>query len=530
MSVRHVSKYSLVRGVLPILLVCSLAMLGNPAHGQNTNSPEIVPQVLGEVSAPELRTPEQMSQAESAALAAPEQQRLVPFLPGISPSEYDAAKNAATLSAAPGDLAVKPSALAGVGPVSIILDGSGINQTAAGGAFPPQTHVAVSSTQLVEVVDSRFVVFSKNSLSSSLGSASLRAFFGNIVGTSDVIVQPRVIFDRDAQRWIIVASRLPASSADTVHRLLLGVSKTADATGSFFVFPLNFFGSSFQNGDRVDLPQLGLDQGSVLITANVGSTSVRFAIVVAINKAKLYSGISSQAAIFGVRNLVAPPIVRDHNPKSFFVGTSITGSGNTLQLFTLTNSSNPSTARLTGPVNIPVPAYSIPPNARQFGTTDRLQTFDDRFENASTQIGNDLWQVHTIASNGHPKPKFYRVNTATNKVTLSGLISASATSDDWNASIAANDLDLPVVTWSSTDSLARINAQVRAASGPVGPGTVLVTSPTFYHPTNSGVEPWGNYSAVTVDPLLSNTAWLVNEKIDSGSVWGSQIARVIFTR
>jgi hypothetical protein len=528
MSVRHVIKFSLIRCVLSVLLVCSLAMLGNPAHGQDTNGPEIVPQVFSEVSAPELRTPEQMIQSESAELAAPEQQRAVPFLPGISPSEYDAAKNAAALSPVPGDLAVKPGDLAGGGSVGIILNGSGINQTAAGGAFPPQTHGAVSRTQFVEVVDLRFVVFSRNSLSSPLGSASLRAFFGNLVGTSDVIVQPRVIFDRDAQRWIIVASRLPASSTDTVHRLLLGVSKSSDATGPFFIFPLNFFGSAFQNGDRVDLPQLGLDQGSVLITANVGSNSVRFAVVVAINKANLFNNTAVQPKVFGVKNLVAPPIVRDHNPKSFFIGTPINGNGNTLQLFTLTNSSNSSTANLTGPVNIPVPAYSIAPNAHQFGTTDLLQTFDTRFENASTQIGNDLWNVHTIASNGHPKPKFYRVNTVTNTVSSSGFISASATSDDWNASIAANDLDHAVVTWSSTDAPAHINAQVRAASGPVGPGTVLVTSPTFYHPTNSGVEPWGNYSAVTIDPLFSNNAWLVNEKINSGSVWGSQIARITF--
>jgi hypothetical protein len=528
MSVRHVIKFSHIRCVLSVLLVCSLAMLGNPAHGQDTNGPEIVPQVSGEVSAPELRTPEQMSQAESAALAAPEQQQVVPFLPGITPSEYEAAKNAAALSPVPGDLAVKPGALAGGGSVSIILNGSGINQTAAGGVFPPDTHGAVSRTQFVEVVNLRFVVYSRNSLSSPLASATLRGFFGNLVGPTDVIAQPRVIFDRDAQRWIIVASRLPASSTDTVHRLLLGVSKTADATGAFFVFTLNFTGSSFQNGDRVDLPELGLDQGSVLITANVGSTSIRFAVIVAIPKAQAYNGLSFQPALFGVRNFVAPPIVRDHNTKSFFIGTPINVNGNTLQLFTLTNSSNSSTARLTGPVNIPVPAYSIPPNAHQFGTTDLLQTLDDRFENASTQIGNDLWQVHTIASNGHPKPKFYRVNTVTNTVTSSGIISASATSDDWNASIAANDLDQAVVTWSSTDASAHINAQVRAASGPVGPGTVLVTSPTFYHPTNSGVEPWGQYSAVTIDPLFTNNAWLVNEKIISGSVWGSQIARISF--
>ena len=529
MSVRHVSKCSLVRCAWPVLLVSSLAMLGNPAHGQDKNAPEILPQVLGEVSAPELRTPEQMSQAESVA---PEQQRVVPFAPAISRSEYDAAKKAAALGPVLDGLAVKPGALVGGGSVGIILNGSGLNRTTSGGGLRPDTHGAIGHTQFVEVVDQRVAVFSRNSLSSPLKSTSLNAFFG--AGTSDFVAQARVIYDRDAQRWIVTATRFPNSSTDPVHRLIFAVSKTSDATGGFFIFHLDFFGSApagaFQNGDRVDLPQLGLDQGSVLVTGSVvgSDNSIRFVVLTALPKANVYnSSLSFQPAIFAVPfKTLAPPIVRDHNAKSFFIGAL--GNSNTLNLFTLINSSSFSTAKLFGPVNIPVPAYSIPPNARQFGTTALLETFDDRFENASTQIGNDLWQVHTIALNGHPKPKFYRVNTVTNTVTSSGIISASATSDDWDASIAANDLDQPVVAWSSTDPSAHINAQVRVASGPVGPGTVVVTIPTFYHPTTSTVQPWNEYSAVTIDPLFTNNAWLVNEKIISGSVWGSQIARITF--
>jgi hypothetical protein len=57
---------------------------------------------------------------------------------------------------------------------------------------------------------------------------------------------------------------------------------------------------------------------------------------------------------------------------------------------------------------------------------------------------------------------------------------------------------------------------------------VLFTSPTFYHPTTDNPERWGDYSAVTIDPVFQNNAWLVNEKINSQFVWGSRFGHVTF--
>ena len=64
-------------------------------------------------------------------------------------------------------------------------------------------------------------------------------------------------------------------------------------------------------------------------------------------------------------------------------------------------------------------------------------------------------------------------------------------------------------------------------------GTVLFTSPTFY--TNFR---WGDYSAVTLDPKAysitggtcdaGRRAWIVNEKINSQTIWGSRIGRIGF--
>jgi hypothetical protein len=525
MSVRHVIKCSLSRCVLPILLVCSLAMPGNRAHGQDMDGPEIAPRGFAEAPAANLRTPEQMTQAESAALSVTKQQLGVPFLPTISRDEYDAAKNAAI----PGSALAQPGAFAAsLGAAQILLNGPGISQTAAGGVFPPDTHGAVGATQFVEVVNSRVVVYSKNFLSPPLKSTSLSAFFG----TSEFVFRARVVYDGDWQRWIIVATRLSTSSTDTVRRFFLAVSKTSDATGAYFTTPVFFNGSDFQNGNWWDYPELGIDQDAVLITGNIINSPVapftfRFAALMPIAKARIYNGLPFNVPVFAnLMGTLAPPIVRDQNASTFLIAAP--PNSNALKKYTLLNSSRVPGVALFGPVDIPVPAYSIPPNASQFGTTKQLATLDSRFVNASTQIGDELWQVHTIAMNGRPSPKFYQVNTATNTVTSSGFFFASPTSNDWNASIAVNDRNQAVATWSSTDASARINAQVRVASGPAGTGTALFTSPTFYSPTTSTVQPWGDYSAITIDPVRPNDAWLVNETNDSASVWGSQIGHVTF--
>ena len=154
--------------------------------------------------------------------------------------------------------------------------------------------------------------------------------------------------------------------------------------------------------------------------------------------------------------------------------------------------------------------------------------------NASTQNGNDLWQTHTIALSGSATPKFYRINTAVNTISQSGFFFQTNTSDDFNASITANANGDSFVTWTATDPANSRNAQVmfsgkRSADTaiPAAGGVVGVISSTFYDTTDAK-ERWGDYSAITIDPSSTSKAWLVNQKINSTTVWGSQIVQVSF--
>ena len=275
---------------------------------------------------------------------------------------------------------------------------------------------------------------------------------------------------------------------------------------------------------------LGMSQDAIIITANIFDSGDNYVTtrMFTIAKARLYNGLNLIIPFFsGLAGTLAPPIVLDQNCKAFLAAAPENGTA--ITKYTLENASFPSCATLS-PSTITVPVYNLPPNASQPGTTAVLDTLDSRFVNASTQNGNSLWQIHTINNNGRPTSKFYEFNTATNTIIQSGFVSASATSHDWNASIAANTTNDVYVVWSSTNPGAGVNVQIRYSgrrnadpAGVISSGSTLFTSPTYY----TGFR-WGDYSAVTLDPRNPLRAWIVNEKVNGTSMWGSRIGKIGF--
>jgi hypothetical protein len=453
--------------------------------------------------------------------------REIPFRPTMDRSEYDAAKARANFY---GPAAAKPftetfTPLAT--PVIRQTNFAGHSQTE--GLRPPDTHGAVGTTHFVQVTNSHIDMWTRqNTPRLPLAkSVTLADFFGY---TTETLFDPRVVYDSTWNRWIVTADAFAESA--TVQRFFIAVSTSADPTSTFFIYNLNvnFFG----NNNFWDFPQLGIDQDAVLFTANIfnGPTFLG-ADFFAIAKARLYNGLGFTVPVFtGLVGTLAPPIVRDQNASTFLIAAP--PSGTTLRKYTARDTSKAFGITLVGPASITVPSYTVPPDAHQPGTTTLLDTSDSRFVNASTQNGNDLWQTHTIALGGFPAPKFYRINTSTNTVSQSGFYFASATSDDFNASIAANDAGNCFVTYTSTDASVGRNAQVRlsgklSADAGISAGPNAFTSPTFYHPSTDNPERWGDYSAVTTDPLNAANAWLVNEKVNPGGLlWGSRIVRFGF--
>ncbi|MBI1744101.1 hypothetical protein HYR54_13690 [Candidatus Acetothermia bacterium] len=403
----------------------------------------------------------------------------------------------------------------------VISTGDIEGATDVDGLIPPDTHGAIGSDEFVEVTNSHIDIFPRNDPANRT-SLSLAAFFGYF---NQTLFDPRVVYDSTWNRWIVTADAFPDPKLDNIQSYFIAVSLTPSAAGPFFIYQLNV---TFNQGDFWDYPQLGIDQDSVIITANIFGAQGDFkgADMFAVAKARLYNGLGFSVPVFvGLEATLAPPIVLDQNPNTFLVAAP---GGNVLALYTLQNSSNAGIA-LFGPVEVLVDPYAAPGPAAQPGTSATLDTLDGRFVNASTQVGNSLWQVHTIDLGGLPTPKYYQIDTSANAILRTGTFFASQSSYDFNASVAANSDNDVFFTWTSIDPNAGINAQVRFAgidhndNSEPGAGLDLFTSSTFF----TGGR-WGDYSAVTVDPLNSREAWFVNEDVVPNGDWGSRIGSVGF--
>ncbi|HEY9073957.1 MAG TPA: hypothetical protein VIN67_07460, partial [Desulfobaccales bacterium] len=369
-------------------------------------------------------------------------------------------------------------------------------------------------------------------------SVPLSSFFGY---TTQGLFDVRAYYDHDANRWLMSADAFAEST--TVQRFFFAVSQTADPLGSYYIYNVNVSDDlGTTGGVEWDFPQMGLDHNAVIFTANFFDSAGNFAgaRMFAVPKSLLYSGSTATLTphIFtGLLGTLTPPVVLDTNPNTYLLAAN--NGDNKVSLYTLTNSAaNPPT--LSGPATIPVPAYLVPPNAPQPGTsTYVIDTSDARFVNASTQIGNSLFQVHTISIGGYARPRFYEFDPVNLAVRQSGTFSRSSTSYDFNASIAANRRHDLVVTWSATDPTNGVNAEVRFSgrlvSDPPGvipsPGSLLYGSTTFLsgNAQVDSIQRWGDYSAVSFDPAdpRGATAWIVNERILGSAIWGSRIGAVV---
>jgi hypothetical protein len=521
---------------LAALVVAGLTALVFQAKANDPSAPgsESIGKAVTERIALEVGSATVLTRAQLRALAARDAQGLSKNPPArekperwtIDEAQMKALKQAAASVRAASRPGFAPSAPS-VEPTTIDANFDGVDQAeACGTCRPPDTHGAVGNTQFVEITNSNLNVFSRAAGNPELLSVRLNTFLGY---TAQFAFDPRVLYDRTWDRWVISAEAFPESA--TVQRQFLAISLTADATGGWFIYALDV--NVFNNDDFWDFPQLGMDQDAIVVNANVfGPTDFRGARMFAVAKARLYNGLGFSVPLWiNLQGTLAPPVVLDQSARTHLMAAP--PSGTTVFHYTLRDSAHAFDQTMTL-TSITVPFYTVPADAPQPGTAARLDTLDARFQNASTQVGNRLFQVHDVAVGSFATPQFYEFDTAGDTITQSGQFFASIVSQDFNPSIAANDFGDVFVTWSMTEPGTRLGggtqAQVRFGGrrdadppGVIGPGTPLFTSPTFYN-----LGRWGDYSAVTVDPLDPDKAWIVNERIINPTTWSTRIGAIGF--
>jgi hypothetical protein len=426
----------------------------------------------------------------------------------------------------------------------------GLNQATSCSCFPSDSNGSVSPTEVVETVNKMMRVYRKSD-KVILRTVSLGSLFSN---TTDSLFDPRVHWDQTWQRWIVVSTRRALSSTDTTRYFQVAVSTSATATGSFFLYHVNFSGS---NGDWLDFPQLGVDQDAIIISGNFfhrnanNSDSNVASRTLSIAKARLYNGRGFSFSFFTVDFSTQPATVAGDPTQqngTTWLASFNSGGGGQVHLFRMLNSSRSESTQVFSSSTIVIGGGVPTRQCNQPGTTIKLDCADARISGAVYQNGTSLWGVHNATIGSFPTARYFQLNTSSLSLVKAGSIFASGASDDFNASIAVNSSNEAFITWSSTNSGSSINAQLRSSglgaadSGNVTPGSLVFTSPRFYSGgpiLNSsggftGVDRWGDYSSVAIDPsaysgcTAQRRAYLVNQKIQSDNTWGTGIGRFGF--
>jgi len=293
-----------------------------------------------------------------------------------------------------------------------------------------------------------------------------------------------------------------------------------------------------------------MDQDGLIFTANVfsnSSGSYLGAWVFSLAKGQVYNGFGQGFVYFSpFANTLSPPMVQARDLNGYaWIAMSYPSSGVVYMLY-LQGSSTPDTETMNYyyPVS-GVNAYTYPPLAPQtcggVSSGYGIDTLDARFQMSGTQIGDKTYlaQAVGLGSSTFPYIRYYVISglySFAPAVAEQGTFYASSTSYDFNPSIAADSLGELVLTWSATDPAAGLNSEVRyvgkqsadpALSGIVGASLTNNTTCLSGNYQN-GIQRWGDYSQVSVDPGTAKTFWVNNEDILGASEWGTEFGKVHF--
>jgi hypothetical protein len=365
-------------------------------------------------------------------------------------------------------------------------------------------------------------------------------------------VNPRVIFDPFFQRFFAVAIN-PLGLAN--NNILFAVSKTQDPIGanawSAFTLPVDPTAKAMS---AVSVA-LGMDVHGIYITADLvnprtGATGETGFSIPAATFNNGASGTTNFSQFFNIPSgaELQPELnlTPSGQPENLLSGDST--SPNDLLGFLIAGAQNPNAA-ISPATSIPLPNGTPPiadPNpAPQEGIAATLSNGPAGFSANIDQVGTDLWAVETVAdpTTGNSDLRWYELNTTTNKIVQTGLISDQNLSF-YNASIAvANGGAGDQVVIGFTGSGKNEFASAYAVVGETNAGGVTTFSTPIllaagagsYNVADvNGVNSFGLYSSTVVDPNFElfgfgsahAVFWTFQEFASAPNVWSVEMAQI----
>ena len=417
------------------------------------------------------------------------------------------------------------------------FDGIGNN-----GWSPSDSNIAVGPSHIVEVVNVQLAAFGKNG-ALLLGPTNIMNFFTPLGGNcAKTVVDPVVLYDRLADRWVISGIGTGSTYFECV-----AVSTSGDPGGTYTLYSYSF-GSTLN-----DYPKLGVwptpTNSAYLATYNLFGTSFKGADLCGLDRTKMLAGNASAAQLCQTTpNSEGSYLPSDNDgpsaPADGTPGLFLTWQNNSpgqLYLRKLTLDFTAGKATMSSPTTISVADDNLICGGGtcvpQLGTSQFLDTLGDRmmyrfpvrhFADHDRAVAN-----HAVANGTQAAVRWYELFDPAGNVTVNQQGTyAPDTTYRWMAS-GAEDQDGNIAFGYSASS-STINPAIRftgrVPSDPLGSleGEISMIEGTGSQ--TSGLSRWGDYTALQIDPNDDCTFWYVDqyEKTNGTQNWSTHIGSFAF--
>lgn len=525
-----------MRHSLPLVV---LFIASQSAAAIPNGTPKLGKTVKGETTRAQVRkVTESWWQTVSVQPASP-QYVLTPFLP-LRRSRHTGPVAERTVPDYP-----YPSGFGSIGEqqpqISFSSSFDGPDESDSGNTYPPDGAIASSPQYVVAVINSVIGIYTKSGAAAA-PVQQLSSFFSSL-GLPGGYSDPRAVFDPNTQRFIIVDDLVGYSGFFNYNvlasNILVAVSQTSDPTGSWDKYAFNTWGTDPATGASTwaDFPAVGLSSTALYIATDqydacnlLDSASCIYsdAWVLVISLSDLYSGDPSPTvttfrdvqtaggipAVAIEPALTIGPSSQEFLAAAFFSLDPNAISSSVLNLFAINTSGTPTIT----PLDLPVPSYTLPPNASQAGTSIPIITNDFRLINA-VWANNTLWCAQNVASDTgtFAVVRWYKIgisSLAHASMEDSGTIAGSGNAF-YPALIPEANGDIVVVFGTSSTSqfasAAYTGRSVNDAAGTMRAPVIYRSGLATYSQatTDSSGNPiyrWGDYSGIAIDPM-DGSAW-----------------------
>jgi hypothetical protein len=403
-------------------------------------------------------------------------------------------------------------------------------------AAPPDTNGAVGSTQYVQWVNESFAVFNKSTGALVKGPTAGNSLWKNLGGgcANNNDGDPIIKFDQIAQRWVFTQF----SVATTPYLQCVAVSQTSDATGAYYLYAFSYGNTAFP-----DYPKMGVWPDGYYVTFNIFNNGSTFAgsRLCAYDRSAMLTGAAATQQCFQLSTSYGGVLPSDLDgttlPPSGAQNVMVNFGSNSLNFWKFhVDWSNSANTTLTGPTNLTVASFTAACNGGtcipQSGTSQKLDSLADRlmYRLAYRNMGNyQSWVVnHSVKASSASGIRWYELRNLTSSPTVyqQGTFAPNS-SYRWMGSIAMDKVGNIAVGYSVSSSSLKPSIRItgRLATDSLGTMQTEQTLLTGGGSQLRSLSRWGDYSAMTVDPVDGCTFWYTTEYLKSNGTfnWSTKI-------